>query len=88
MCRTHSRRSQKIQTPPGRMKSTDSKKLDQIITMLGDTVDIFGKRFDKIDDTLDSHTRDVNQIKKDVETNLDKRLQLEVRVDKLEKTRT
>jgi hypothetical protein len=34
---------------------------------------------------LGDHTRDLNIIKRDVETNLDKRLQLEVRVDKLEK---
>ena len=34
------------------MKNTDSKKLDQIITMLGDIVDVFGKRFDKIDETM------------------------------------
>ena len=77
------------------MKKSDSQKLDTIITMLADIVDVFGKRFDKIDDTLDGHTkilndhtRDLSQIKKGVETNLDKRLQLEVRVDKLEKART
>lgn len=35
------------------MKKTDSKKLDQIIAMLGDVVEIFGKRFDKIDDRFD-----------------------------------
>jgi hypothetical protein len=35
--------------------------------------------------TLADHTRDLNIIKRDVETNLDKRLELEVRVDKLEK---
>ena len=34
------------------MKNAD-KKLDQIITMLGDVVDVFGKRFDKIDDRFD-----------------------------------
>jgi hypothetical protein len=34
------------------MKANDSKKLDQIITMLGDVIDVFGKRFDKIDDEL------------------------------------
>ncbi len=76
------------------MKKSDSQKLDTIITMLADIVDVFGKRFDKIDDaltdhtkTLDDHTRDLAQIKNDVETDLDKRLQLEVRVDKLEKSR-
>ena len=35
------------------MKATDSKKLDQIISMLGDVLDIFGKRFDKTDDRID-----------------------------------
>ena len=28
------------------------KKLDQIIAMLGDVVDVFGKRFDKLDDDV------------------------------------
>ena len=35
--------------------------------------------------TQDDHTRDLNIIKNDVKTNLDRRLQLEVRVDKIEK---
>jgi hypothetical protein len=35
--------------------------------------------------TQDDHTRDLAIIKRDVETNLDKRLQIEVRVDELEK---
>lgn len=35
------------------MKNTDSKKLDQIITMLADVVDIFGKRFDATDNRID-----------------------------------
>ena len=35
--------------------------------------------------TLDEHTRDLNIIKDDVKTNLDKRLQLEVRVTNVEK---
>ena len=34
------------------MKTTDSKKLDQIIAMLGDLIDVFGKRFDKVDDEV------------------------------------
>ena len=69
------------------MKSSDGSKLDQIITMLGDMIAAFGKRFDKIDDTLDDHARDITIIKNDVEIIRDKRLQLEVRVDRLEKTR-
>ena len=32
------------------MKKSDSQKLDTITTMLADMVDLFGKRFDKIDD--------------------------------------
>ena len=74
------------------MKTTDSKKLDQIITMLGDIVHLFGKRFDSVDEilnehtkTLDDHTRRLNIIENDVKTNLDKRMQLDVRVTNLEK---
>jgi hypothetical protein len=37
-----------LQTPR-RMKTADGKKLDQIIAMLGDVVDAFGQRFDKIE---------------------------------------
>jgi hypothetical protein len=40
---------QKTQTPFYAMKKSDSQKLDQIITMLGEVVDVFGKRFDKIE---------------------------------------
>jgi len=42
------------------------------------------KTLDEHTHPLAEHTRDLNIIKRDVETNLDKRLQLEVRVDKLE----
>ena len=35
------------------MKKSDSQKLDTIITMLGDIVEVFGKRFDKIDDSIE-----------------------------------
>ena len=45
------------------MKNTDSNKLDQIITMLGDVVDDFGKRFDKIDDRLDNLGDEVAAVK-------------------------
>ncbi len=31
------------------MTDTDNKKLDQIITMLGDVISVFGTRFDKIE---------------------------------------
>ncbi len=74
------------------MKTSDSGKLDQIIAMLGDMVAVFGGRFDRIDDTLEQHskllsehTRDLNQIKHDVAENLDKRKQLEVRVTNIER---
>jgi len=74
------------------MQKSDSKKLDHIVTMLGDMVAAFGKRFDRIDDTLEQHTalhndhtRRLNTIENDVNTNLDKRLQLEVRTGKIEK---
>ena len=44
-------------------------------------------RLDKVQITLDDHTRQLNIVRKDAETNLDKRLQLDVRVDRLEKAR-
>ncbi len=34
------------------MKKSDSQKLDTILTMLADTVDVFGKRFDKLEDRM------------------------------------
>lgn len=56
------------------MKTTDSKKLDQIITMLGDVVEVFGKRFDKIDRDMATkehivalHTQ-LNGIETDIKT--------------------
>lgn len=61
--------------------------------MLAGMVAAFGERFDRIDDTLEqhskllgAHTRDLNQIKHDVADNLDKRKQLEVRVTNIEKS--
>lgn len=45
------------------MKSTDSKKLDQIITMLGDIVEVFGKRFDKIDKRFDKVDSEIAAVK-------------------------
>jgi hypothetical protein len=41
------------------MKKNDSEKLDQIITMLSDVVDVFGKRFDKIDVRFDKIERNM-----------------------------
>jgi len=49
------------------MKNTDSKKLDQIIAMLGDVVDVFGKRFDKLDERLDKLDEVVAAVKSKVE---------------------
>ncbi len=37
------------------MKKSDSQKLDSILTMLADMVEVFGKRFDKINERLDPH---------------------------------
>ena len=34
------------------MKKSDSQKLDTIIAMLGDIVDVFGKRFDKLEERM------------------------------------
>ncbi len=34
------------------MKKSDGAKLDTIITMLADMVDVFGKRFDKLEDRM------------------------------------
>ena len=34
------------------MKKSDSQKLDTITTMLTDMVDVFGKRFDKLEDRM------------------------------------
>ena len=51
-CGTHHQGAEKIQAHLDRMKKSDSAKLDQILSMLGDIVDIFGKRFDKIDDRM------------------------------------
>ena len=42
---------------------------------------------DEHTDILNDHTRQLNIVRKDAETNLDKRLQLDVRVDRLEKAR-
>jgi hypothetical protein len=46
--RTH----QKVQACSNRMKKSDSAKLDTIIAMLGDIVDVFGKRFDKLEERM------------------------------------
>lgn len=48
------------------MKKTDSKKLDQIIAMLGDVVEIFGKRFDKMDDEITSVKKEVVSVKAEI----------------------
>jgi hypothetical protein len=50
-----------------------------------DDLAVVNKTLDEHTKTLSDHSRDLATIKHDVAINLDKRLQLEVRVDKLEK---
>ena len=68
------------------MKNTDSKKLDQIITMLGDVVDVFGKRFDKLDDEVAAVKSKVDGINRRLDTEAMHRsdLKLPRRVHELE----
>lgn len=48
------------------MKKSDGKKLDQIITMIGDVVETFGKRFDKIDGRFNKLDDEVAAVKSKV----------------------
>lgn len=65
------------------MKKTDSKKLDQIIAMIGDVIEIFGKRFDKMDDEIAGVKKEIRVVKDEVVavkgkvTGIDSRLDLE-----------
>ena len=47
-------------------------------------VDLIDGKVDQVEETLEEHTRDLNTIKNDVKTNLEKRMKLEVRVNQLE----
>ena len=70
------------------MKNADSKKLDQVIIMLGDMVEVFGKRFDKIErdmatkDQLIALQTQVNGIESDIRSM--KHTKLHARVADLE----
>jgi len=57
---------------------------DHMVTK-DDLKDELKAALEPIEKILAEHTRDLNIIKKDLETNLDKRLTLEVRVRKIEK---
>ncbi len=46
------------------MKATDSKKLDHIISMLGDVVEVFGKRFDTIDTRMAASEKRLTETEK------------------------
>jgi hypothetical protein len=70
------------------MKNADSKKLDQVLIMLGDMVGVFGKRFDKIErdmatkDQLIALQTQVNGIESDIRSM--KHTKLHARVADLE----
>jgi len=54
------------------------KKLDQIIAMLGDVVDVFGKRFDKIDDEVAAVKGKVDGINRRLDTEAMQRTDLKL----------
>jgi len=59
--------------------------MEKNVESILETVIFIKDKVEKIEKTVDDHTRDLNQIKKDVENGLDKRLQLDVRVHTVEK---
>jgi hypothetical protein len=69
------------------MKKSDSQKLDQIIAMLADVVDVFGKRFDAIDDRIDGAIVKIdgvqNTLDREAQVRADQKLP--ERVDRIEK---
>ncbi|MDO8552059.1 MAG: hypothetical protein Q7S01_00855 [bacterium] len=64
--------------------ATKTLKMEKNVEAILETVIFIKEKVEKMDVTLDEHSRDLTQIKKDVENGLDKRLKLEVRVTKLE----
>ena len=64
--------------------ATKTSKMEKNVETILETVIFIKERVETMEGTLDEHSRDLKVIKKDVETGLDKRLQLEVRVSKLE----
>ena len=68
-----------------RMISKASASADDKFTALAEDISGIKDDLAEIKSTLDDHTRDLAVIKSDVTRNLDKRLQLEVRVTAIEK---
>jgi hypothetical protein len=68
-------------------KKTDSQKLDQIITMLANVVDVFGKRFDAVDDRIDGAIVKIDGVQNtlDAQTLVRADQQLPERVSAIEK---
>ncbi len=52
-------------------KKTDSQKLDQIITMISDVVDVFGKRFDRVDERFDKLDNRIDGVEKRLDNRID-----------------
>ncbi len=49
-------------------KKTDSKKLDEVITMLAGMTEVFGARFDKVDDELTAVKNKIDGINRRLDT--------------------
>ncbi|OGG58190.1 hypothetical protein A3C86_00835 [Candidatus Kaiserbacteria bacterium RIFCSPHIGHO2_02_FULL_49_16] len=64
---------------------TKTSKMEKNVETILETVIFIKEKVETMEGTLDDHSRDLKVIKKDVETGLDKRLQLEVRVGNIEK---
>jgi hypothetical protein len=69
----------------GKKKRREIQELSKFIRDHMVTKDDLKDVLEPIPKTLDEHTRDLNMIKNDVKTNLDKRLTLEVSVANIEK---
>jgi chaperonin cofactor prefoldin len=69
----------------GKKKRSEIQELSEFIRDHMVTKDNLKDALEPIQKTLDEHTRDLDMIKNDVKTNLDKRLTLEVRVANIEK---
>ena len=69
----------------GKKKRSEIQELSEFIRDHMVTKDNLKDALEPMQKTLDEHTRDLDMIKNDVKTNLDKRLTLEVRVANIEK---